>query len=286
MEEIYRPIWVSIIGNVLLAVIKLIVGFLYSSIALISDGVHSLSDVVTSVAGYFGIKVASKPPDKDHPFGHSRFEPLVAFLIGEALLVVAYEIGKDSLLRLLHGETIEVNSVMLGVTVVSILAKELMFRYSVYVGRKLNSQILIADAYHHRSDVLSSVAVLIGLGLQKFGFQYGDALAGLVVAVFLVKVSLEIILENVGYLTGRAPSFEVCEEIKRRALSVPNVLGIHDLRAHYVGNRLHVELHIEVPPNLSLKEAHDVSEEVKKRIEEIPEVERVFVHVDIKGVTE
>ncbi|GAB6136495.1 cation diffusion facilitator family transporter [Thermococcus prieurii] len=286
MEEIYKPIWVSIIGNVLLAIMKLSVGFIYSSIALISDGVHSLSDVVTSVAGYFGIKVASKPPDKDHPFGHSRFEPLVALLIGEALLVVAYEIGRDSVERLLHGEHITVNSIMLGVTVVSILAKELMFRYSVYVGRKLNSQILIADAYHHRSDVLSSVAVLVGLGLQKFGFQYGDALAGLVVAVFLVKVSFEIILENVGYLTGRAPSFEICEEIKRRALSVPNVLGIHDLRAHYVGNKLHVELHIEVPPGLSLKEAHDVSEEVKKRIEEIPEVERVFVHVDIKGVTE
>jgi len=285
MEEVYKPIWVSIIGNVLLAVVKLIVGFLYSSIALISDGVHSLSDVVTSVVGYFGIKVASKPPDKDHPFGHSRFEPLVAFLIGEALLIVAYEIGRDSFERLLRGEHITVNAIMLGVTVVSIIAKEGMFRYSVYVGRKLNSQILIADAYHHRSDVLSSVAVLIGLGLQKFGFQYGDALAGLVVAVFLVKVSFEIILENVGYLTGKAPSFEICEEIKRRALSVPNVLGIHDLKAHYVGNRLHVELHIEVPPELSLKEAHDVSEEVKKRIEEIPEVDRVFVHVDIKGVT-
>ncbi|WP_297548497.1 cation diffusion facilitator family transporter [Thermococcus sp.] len=285
MEEIYKPIWVSIVGNVFLAVIKLVVGFLYSSIALISDGVHSLSDVITSVAGYFGIKIASKPPDKDHPFGHSRFEPLVAFLIGEALLVVAYEIGRDSLIRLLHGESIEVNGIMLGVTVLSIVAKEAMFRYSVYVGRKLNSQILIADAYHHRSDVLSSVAVLIGLGLQKFGFSRGDALAGLVVAVFLVKVSFEIILENVGYLTGRAPPFELCEEIKKRALSVPNVLGIHDLRAHYVGNKLHVELHIEVPPELSLKEAHDVSEEVKKRIEEIPEVDRVFVHVDIRGVT-
>ncbi len=285
MEEIYKPIWVSIVGNVFLAVIKLVVGFLYSSIALISDGVHSLSDVITSVAGYFGIKIASKPPDKDHPFGHSRFEPLVAFLIGEALLVVAYEIGRDSLMRLLHGESIEVNGIMLGVTVLSIVAKEAMFRYSVYVGRKLNSQILIADAYHHRSDVLSSVAVLIGLGLQKFGFSRGDALAGLVVAVFLVKVSFEIILENVGYLTGRAPPFELCEEIKKRALSVPNVLGIHDLRAHYVGNKLHVELHVEVPPTLSLKEAHDVSEEVKKRIEEIPEVDRVFVHVDIMGVT-
>ena len=285
MEEIYRPIWISIIGNVLLAVVKLTVGFLYSSIALISDGVHSLSDVVTSVAGYFGIKVASKPPDEDHPFGHARFEPLVAFLIGEALLVVAYEIGRDSLMRILHGETIEVNEIMLGVTVLSILAKEAMFRYSLHIGRKLNSQILIADAYHHRSDVLSSVAVLIGLGLQRLGFSRGDALAGLLVTVFLVKVSFEIILENVGYLTGRAPSFEVCEDIKRRALSVPNVLGVHDLRAHYVGSKLHVELHIEVPPELSLKEAHDASEEVKKRIEEIPEVDRVFVHVDIKGIT-
>ena len=285
MEAIYRPIWVSIIGNVLLAVIKLVVGFLYSSIALISDGVHSLSDMITSVAGYFGIKVASKPPDKDHPFGHSRFEPLVAFLIGEALLLVAYEIGRDSLMRLLHGESIEVNGIMLGVTLLSILAKEAMFRYSVYIGRKLNSQILIADAYHHRSDVLSSVAVLIGLVLQRFGFSRGDALAGLVVAVFLVKVSFEIILENVGYLTGKAPSFGICEEIKRRAMSVPNVLGIHDLRAHYVGSRLHVELHVEVPPDLSLKEAHDVSEEVKRKIEEIPEVDRVFVHVDIRGVT-
>lgn len=286
MEEVYRPIWVSILGNVLLALVKLVVGFIYFSIALISDGVHSLSDVVTSVAGYFGLKVASKPPDKSHPFGHSRFEPLVAFLIGEALLIVAYEIGRNSLMRLLHGQTIEVDELMLGVTVLSILSKEAMFHYSVHVGRKLNSQILIADAYHHRSDSLSSMAVLIGLGLQKLDFPHGDSLAGLVVAAFLVKVSLEIILENVRYLTGQAPPFEVCERIKVRALEVPDVLGVHDLRAHYVGNKLHVELHIEVPPELSLKEAHDVGAEVKKRIEEMPEVERAFVHVDIEGVTD
>ena len=286
MEEIYRPIWVSIVGNVLLAVLKLTVGFLYSSIALISDGVHSLSDVITSVIGYAGIKISSKPPDKSHPFGHSRFEPLVAFLIGEALVIVAYEIGRDAVYRIIHGGSIEVTSTMLAVTVVSILTKELMFRYSAHVGKRLNSQILIADAYHHRSDALSSVAVLIGLGAQRLGFQYGDSIAGLVVALFLLKVSLDIILENVGYLTGQAPPFEICEEIKNRALGVPNVLGVHDLRAHYVGSRLHVELHIEVPPELTLKEAHDISEEVKKRIEEIPEVEVAFVHVDIKGITE
>lgn len=286
MEEIYRPIWLSIVGNLFLALIKLIVGFLYSSIALISDGVHSLSDVITSVIGYAGIKISSKPPDKSHPFGHSRFEPMVAFLIGEALLIVAYEIGRNAVHRIIEGGAIEVNSLMLGVTVLSILLKEAMFRYSVHVGRKLNSQILVADAYHHRSDSLSSVAVLVGLGAQELGFMHGDAIAGLLVAVFLLKVSLEVILENVRYLTGQAPPFEVCEEIKERALGVPKVLGVHDLRAHHVGSKLHVELHIEVPPELSLKEAHDVSEEVKRRIEELPEVEMAFVHVDIEGVTE
>jgi len=128
------------VGNLLLALVKLLVGFMYSSIALVSNGVHSLSDVITSVVGYLGVKVSSKPADRDHPFGHSRFEPLVAFLIGEALLIVAYEIARDSVGRLMGGEALEVNALMLGVTVISILSKELMFRYSVYVGRSLTAR--------------------------------------------------------------------------------------------------------------------------------------------------
>ncbi len=286
MDELYRPIWLSIVGNIILSLAKLTVGFLYSSIALVSDGVHSLSDVLTSVVGYFGIRVSSRPPDKSHPFGHSRFEPLVAFLIAEALLVVAYEIGRDAFFRLRHEVPLEVNGLMLGVAVVSILAKEGMFRYSAHVGRKLNSQILIADAYHHRSDALSSLAVLVGLVAQRFGFEYGDSLAGLVVVIFLLRVSFGIILQNVGYLTGRSPPSEVCCRIKETVMAVPGVVGVHDLRAHYVGNKLHVELHIEVPPELTLRGAHDISHEVKKCIEELPEVEVAFVHVDIKGVTD
>lgn len=285
MQEVYKPIFMSVIGNILLALLKIAVGLAYSSLALISDGVHSLSDLITSVIGFVGIKIASKPPDKSHPFGHSRFEPLFAFFIGLALFLVAYEIARDSITRLLAGTSIEVNSIMLGVAVVSILVKEAMTQYTLWIGKKLNNQILIADAYHHRSDVLSSLAVLVGLLLQKFNFTYGDALAGFIVALFIGKVAIEIILQNVNYLTGTSPPFEVCEKIKETALSVENVLGVHDLRAHYVGPKLHVELHIEVPPNLTLKEAHDISEEVKKRIEELEEVERAFVHVDIRGVT-
>ncbi|ADT84912.1 cation diffusion facilitator family transporter [Thermococcus barophilus] len=285
MREVYKPIWFSIIGNVLLALLKIAVGFMYSSLALISDGVHSLSDVVTSIIGFIGIRISSKPPDRSHPFGHSRFEPLFAFFMGLALLLVAYEIARDSIGRVLEGTSIEVNSIMLGVAVFSIIFKEGMTQYTLWVGKKLNNQILIADAYHHRSDVLSTIAVLIGLLAEKFGFRYGDSLAGLIVAIFIAKVALEIVMRNVNYLTGTSPPFEICERIKKIALSVDNVVGVHDLRAHYVGPKLHVELHIEVPPNLTLKEAHDVSEEVKRRIEELEEVEMAFVHVDIKGVT-
>ncbi|ALM76153.1 cation diffusion facilitator family transporter [Thermococcus barophilus] len=285
MGEVYKPIWFSIIGNVLLALLKIAVGFMYSSLALISDGVHSLSDVVTSTIGFIGIKISSKPPDRSHPFGHSRFESLFAFFMGLALLLVAYEIGRDSLERIVMGKTIEVNSIMLGVAVFSIIFKEGMTQYTLRIGRKLNNQILIADAYHHRSDVLSTIAVLIGLLAERFGFRYGDSLAGLIVALFIAKVAVEIILQNVNYLTGTSPPFEICEKIKRVALSVDSVVGVHDLRAHYVGPKLHVELHIEVPPGLTLKEAHDVSEKVKRKIEELDEVEMAFVHVDIKGVT-
>ena len=285
MEQVYKPVWVSILGNVLLAAMKLIVGVAYSSIALISDGVHSLSDVVTSVGGYFGIKVSQKPADAGHPFGHSRFEPLVAFIMGEVLLVVAYGIARDAVLRILHPVAETVNVLMICVAVVSIASKEGMFRYSYSVGRRLNNQILIADSYHHRSDALSSVAVLIGLLAQRLGFQYGDAVAALLVTAFLVKVSIDIIMTNVKYLTGSSPSKDTCREILSRALSVDGVKGVHDLRAHYVGTKLHVELHIEVPPGTDLKRAHDIAEEVKRRVETIDDVEVAFVHVDIKGIT-
>jgi len=286
MEEVYRPLIASILGNVLLAILKVFVGFLYSSLALISDGIHSLSDVATSIVGYFGVKIASKPADKTHPFGHSRFESLFAFFIGILLFLVAYEIARDALKRIFSGHVIEVNSVMLAVVVISIVSKEAMTQYALRVGKKLNNQILVADAYHHRSDALSSVAVLIGLLLQRLGFTYGDALAGLVVALLVGKAAAEIVFKNVNYLTGTSPPFELCEKIKETALSVEGVVGVHDLRAHYVGPKLHVELHIEVPPHLTLKEAHDISEEVKRRIEKIEEVEVAFVHVDIKGITE
>ena len=281
MKNIYKPLLISIIGNILLSSIKLAIGFYYSSIALISDGFHSLSDIITSAVGYLGIKISLKPPDKTHPFGHARFEPLVAFLVGESLLLVSYEIGRNAISRMIHRNYTEVNSLMLYITLASIAVKEGMARYSIHIGKKLNNQILIADAYHHRSDAMSSIAVLIGLTTQKFGFKYGDSLAGLLVAILLVKISLEIIWKNVRYLTGYAPHQELIEKIKQTALNNPNVLGIHNFKAHYIGTKLHVELHIEVSPKITLKEAHEICHKVKEEIEKIELVDRSFIHVDL-----
>lgn len=286
METIYKPLIVSIVGNIVLGIVKIIVGVLYSSLALISDGIHSLSDVVTSIIGYLGVKIASKPADQSHPFGHSRFESLFAFLMGVLLFLVAYEIGRDALGRIIERYVIEVNALMIGVTIVSIISKEMMTQYSLRVGKKLGNQIVIADAYHHRSDALSSVVVLVGLFLQKFGISYGDSLAGIIVAFFIAKVAFDIVVKNINHLTGVSPPEDIYRRIEEKVMSVKGVKGMHDLRAHYVGPRLHVEVHIEVPPELTLKEAHDISEEVKKRIEEVEEVETAFIHIDIKGVTE
>ncbi|AFN04154.1 cation transporter [Pyrococcus furiosus DSM 3638] len=281
MEEEIKPIFLSIIGNTLLGIIKIVVGVINSSIALISDGVHSLSDTITSLIGLIGIKISRKPPDSSHPFGHSRFEPLFAFFMGELLIVIAYEIARDSITRIFMKKLTSPTLLMISVAIFSMVTKEVMAQYTLHVGRKLNNQILIADAYHHRSDVLTTIAVLIGLIAQKYGVWFGDALAGLIVSLFIAKVAIKVILENVGYLTGRAPPYEVCKKIEEVAKSVKGVVGVHDLKAHYVGPKLHVELHVEVPPNIPLKKAHDISEEVKRKVEELPEVEQAFIHVDL-----
>ncbi|NPA62767.1 MAG: cation transporter [Methanococci archaeon] len=281
MNEAEKPMVVSIVGNILLGVIKIVIGYMYSSISLISDGIHSLSDVITSVIGIIGVRIASKPPDESHPFGHSRFEPLFSFFIGLALFLTAFEIGKFAVDRIVNGGTIEVNAIMVGVAVFSIIVKELMTRYSLFVGKKLNNQVLIADAYHHRSDVLSSIVVLIGLILQKFGIYYGDAVAGLIVALMIAKVAFDICKLSIDYLTGKSPPKEFFDLIKEEALKVDKVIGVHDIRAQYVGPRIYVELHVEVPPNISAREMHDTEVEVKKRLERLNNVERAYVHVDI-----
>ncbi|XRP97564.1 cation diffusion facilitator family transporter [Methanocaldococcus sp. 16A] len=281
MREVEKPLILSIIGNILLGAIKIIVGYVYSSISLISDGIHSLSDVITSVIAIIGVKIASKPADESHHFGHSRFECLFSFFTGLALFFTAYEIGKFAVERIIYGDVIEVNTIMVVVAILSIVVKELMTQYSLFVGKKLNSQVLIADAYHHRSDALSSIVVLIGLLLQKFGIYYGDAIAGIIVAFMIAKVAFNICLTNMHYLTGRAPSENFFEVIKKEALNVDKVIGVHDIKAHYVGPKIHVELHVEVPSNISAKEMHDIEVEVKNRLESLDNIEKAYVHVDI-----
>lgn len=276
----FRVLKIGIAVNIALSLIKIITGAIYSSIGLTSDGIHSLSDVVGTAIGYIGVKLSSKPPDRTHPFGHSRFEPLFAFIIGIILMLSAYEIGKEALRRIWLAESIEVNEIMLGIAVFSIFSKELLTQYTLKAGKLHKNQILIADAYHHRSDVLSSIAVLAGLLLQKFGFIYGDSIAGIFVAILIAKMAYEIMEKNIHYLTGLSADEKTIEEIVRRAKSVEGVEGVHDVRAHYVGTHLQVDIHVDVSGRKTLKEAHDIGLKVKEKLKEIEEIGEVFVHID------
>ncbi|WP_423792049.1 cation diffusion facilitator family transporter [Methanocaldococcus indicus] len=280
MEELKKPLIVSIFGNIVLSVIKIFVGYIYNSISLISDGFHSLSDVITSIIGYYGIKISQMPEDENHPYGHSRFETLFSLIIGLALLLTGFELLKMSIDKIINIGTVEVNAIVLGVAILSIIIKELMTQYSLYIGRKYNNSILIADAYHHRSDVLSTIVVLVGLILEKFGFIYGDGLAGVIVSLMVAKAAIDICKDSIDKLTGKSPSNEILNKIKETVLKIDGVKGYHDLKAHYVGPDIFVEIHVEVDKDLSAKELHDLETKITKEIENIKGIKRAYVHLD------
>ncbi|ADG13806.1 cation diffusion facilitator family transporter [Methanocaldococcus infernus ME] len=281
MREEEKPLIFSIVGNIALSLAKVYIGYLYNSISILSDGIHSLSDVITSVIGYFGVKISNKPPDDDHPLGHRRFENIFALIIGIALIFVSFELLKDSFFRFISRETIEVNSIMLGVVIFSIIFKEVMTQYSLIIGRKLNNKILIADAYHHRSDVLSSIAVLIGLILEKLNIYFGDALAGVVVSLMILKTGIDITKENILLLSGVRASEDLINEVREVILSHEKVLGVHDIKVYHLGSKVHVDVHVEVPCNISAKEMHDIETELKNRLEKLDNVEVAHIHIDL-----
>ncbi len=283
LKDENKPIIFSIFGNIILAIIKIVVGYLYNSIGVIADGIHSLSDVFTSIIGYIGIAISSKPEDENHPHGHKRYESLFSLFMGLLLFYAVYEILAMSINKILHNSSVEVNSIVIGVLILSIVFKEVMTQYSLYIGKKLNNYILIADAYHHRSDVYSSIIVLLGILLEKIGIKYADAVAGIIVSLMIAKIAAEICKESIDQLTGKSPPKEVLEKIKEEILKFDNVKGVHNLKAHYVGPLIYVEAHVEVDgKNMSAKELHDLEEKIKNRLESLEKIGKAYIHIDVE----
>jgi cation diffusion facilitator family transporter len=279
---------VGAIANALLIVCKFGAGILGHSQALIADAVHSVSDLFTDVIVLLGLKIGRKEPDEGHPFGHARIETLASAVVGLALIATAIYLGVEAGLNIYRHADYHPNRLALIGASISIAVKEALYHYTVRVGRRIKSQLVVANAWHHRSDSLSSVAVFLGVtgALIKPSWHILDAFAALLVSFFIVKVGLEILGKSLREFTDTAPQPEIIEKISRCTKNVEGVLDTHDLRVRTSGGFYQMETHIVVDGQLTVKEGHRIAKAVEScLVEEVEDLDRVIVHVD-PGIVE
>jgi cation diffusion facilitator family transporter len=274
---------VGVVVNTLLILLKFVAGIVGNSEALIADAVHSVSDLFTDAVVLIGIRVSQRPPDKTHHFGHARLETLASTVVGVALIGTAIYIGVDASLTIYHHNEYHPTLLALLGAGISIVSKEALYHYTIRTGRRINSQLIMANAWHHRSDAFSSVAVFIGVGgtLIEPSWHILDAYAALLVSFFVVKVGLEILKDAFREFTDTAPQPEVIAKIKECALSVNGVEGMHDLRVRTSGGLYQMEIHIVVDGRLTVLEGHKIAKEVEGcLVEDVGNFNRIIIHVD------
>ena len=284
-DEAERANRVGIWLNIALSVFKLLAGLLAHSAAMVSDAVHSASDVFSGLIVMLGLRAASKDADREHPYGHERFECVAALILSLVLAVTAVLIGLNAFRRLSEPAQVQTPGLLaLIAALVSIAVKEGLFQYTLRVAKRVNSPALMAGAWHHRSDALSSVGALIGIGGAMLGFPAADAAASLVICVFIGKAALDIFLEAIRGMVDRSAGSETEEAILRSVLAVPGVKGVDLLHTRSFGSRVYVEIEIRADGRLSLFEAHAIAEDVHNRVEAaFPQVKHIMVHVNPVG---
>lgn len=278
-----RSTWVGMAVNLLLVGLKLSVGLAARSQALVADGVHSVSDLFSDVVVILGLKWGRKAEDKDHHFGHARIETISSMIVGFLLMIVAVGLAYGAIQSIAAPKAKTPGWEALAVAAASILLKELLYWYTRAVGKRLRSPALMANAWHHRSDAFSSVAVLLGLAAVYVNpnWHSADAYAALVVTLFVGKVGYGFVKSAFGELADTAPDPETVVSIEKVAYAVEGVLEVHDLRARSSGSQIFVEVHIVVDPDQTVREGHAIAATVKANLLcEIPDLTRVIVHVD------
>ena len=272
-KEIYKVTLVGSAGNVALLTFKFIAGVVGHSSAMIADAVHSLSDFITDVVVLAFVHVSAKPQDEDHDYGHGKYETFASFIIGLALIAAATGIivsGAAKLIDWARGEQLtEPGWLALAAAIISIVVKEVLYRYTAKSGKRLDSQALVANAWHHRSDALSSIAATVGIGgaiLLGNRWTVLDPLASVVVGVMLVKVSFGLLRSSVGELTESSLSSDIEREIEEIICSFPDVSEPHNLRTRRIGNRFAIEAHVRMDGNLPLTVAHERASAIEERL--------------------
>ena len=275
---------ISIIGNTFLALFKLFAGIFSHSSAMVSDAVHSFSDVFSSIVVIIGIKLSSKEPDKEHPYGHERIECIAAMILSGILFMTGLSILYTALKNIINGtyHNVTIPGVLaLVAAIVSIIIKELMYWYTRYNSKKINSSALMADAWHHRSDALSSIGALIGIFFSRIGFPIMDSIASIVIFIFIVKASIDIFMDATNKVVDHSCDEELEKEIYNYVMKNKDVKDIDLLRTRMFGNKIYVDLEICLDEKLTLKEAHDIAESLHDKLEKkFDKVKHVMVHVN------
>lgn len=288
IKGIYRTTIVGSVVNLALVVCKFVAGFLGRSTAVVADAVHSLSDLLTDIVVMIFVRISGKPADEDHDYGHGKYETLATAIIGIALFAVGVGILVESIeniVAVVNGAVLpRPSTIAVVVTVVSVIWKEMLYWYTIAMGRKYNSQAVIANAWHHRSDAFSSIGVLIGVvGAMVLGDKWRvlDPIAAAVVSVFIVKVAIDLVKPCVDELLERSLPSEVEQQIEQIILSVDGVTSPHHLRTRRIGNNYAIEVHIRMDGNLTLYEAHCITSAVERRLKaQFGEGTHVGIHTE------
>ena len=278
-----RATAVGSVVNIILVVFKLWAGVLSNSQALIADGIHSLSDLFSDFVVIMGLKWGRKHEDADHPYGHARIETISSMVVGILLVAIGFGIAYNAIQSIFNHEPSTTSLFAVYVAAISIVMKEGLYWYTIVVGRRLRSLALIGNAWHHRSDALTSVAVLIGVGATYINhdFYMVDSYAAFFVTFFVVKVGVSLVWAAFRELSDTAPNKEVLEQLSATASGVKGVRQVHDMKARHSGTQIFVELHIVVDPDLTVRVGHEISRNVKARLlGEFADVTRVIIHVD------
>jgi cation diffusion facilitator family transporter len=265
--------------NLAVAGAKLAFGYATGAVSIISDGFHSLTDGASNIMGIVGLRAARKPPDEDHPYGHRKYETLAAAGIFVLLLLVVVEVVRGALTSLRSHEPLEVTPASFIVMLVTLVVNLFVVSYESARGRELGSELLLADAAHTRSDVLTSCAVLVSLAGVWLGFPALDAIGGLVVAVFIARTGFEIARETSGILSDRVVLNE--DDIKRVVMTIPEVVGCHQIRTRGSPDHTFLDLHVWFHGNTTLHEAHRLSHVVKDTLmQKFPHIADAIIHIE------
>ncbi len=283
-ETANRVSLVTILLNALLSIFKLVAGLLGHSNAMISDAIHSASDVFSTIIVIIGVRLSSKDSDREHPYGHERLECVAAIILSIILFMTGLGIGIQALSDILQGNYSALTTpgmLALVAAIISILTKEAMYWYTRHYAQKIDSSALMADAWHHRSDAFSSVGALIGIAGARMGYPIMDAIASLVIFVFIAKAALDIFKDAMDKMVDHSCDELTEQDIYQCVMQHDEVLGIDLLQSRIFGNKIYIDLEIRVNASYTLEKAHDIAEDVHEDIEKnFPKVKHVMIHVN------